>query len=181
MGVGVAVVLCGSASGARAGGVPAVHGVLQVEAPGATFEGTAPRLGLWADRPAVFAIECTVGEVPFAQQSGTIPPGERWVVNLPAAPPVTTAQCGLFARFANGLSERRAEALVWTWKPVPTEAPETPAAPSTASPRAAQPAKTGTTKAATTKAATTAPQPAAPPTPAPNPAGTIAAPPPRDR
>lgn len=68
---------------ARAGGVPAVYGVLQVDPPGATFEGTAPTFALWAaDRPAVFAVECTVGGEKFSAQSGTIAAGERWVVQI---------------------------------------------------------------------------------------------------
>lgn len=143
---------------ARAGGVPAVYGVLQVDPPGATFEGTSPTIALWAaDRPAVFAVECTVGGEKFSAQSGTIEAGERWVVQLPAKPPVTTAACGLFASFANGMSERKAQELSWSWKPIPPPEPTEPAptAPPAPKPRPAPAPK---------------PAPAAPPAPAPAPA-----------
>jgi hypothetical protein len=139
----------------QAGGVPAVYGVLQLDPPSATFEGTAPTFALWAaDRPAVFAVECTVGGEKMAAQSGTIEAGERWVVTLPAKPPVTTASCGLFASFANGMSERKAQELSWTWKPIPPPEPE-------AAPPAPKPA----------------PKPASTPQPAPKPAAAPAGPP----
>lgn len=121
---------------AHAGGVPAVYGVLQVDPPNATFEGTAPTFALWAaDRPAVFAVECAVGGEKFTAQSGTIEAGERWVVQLPAKPPVTTAACGLFASFANGMSERKAQELSWTWKPIPPPEPTAPAPPAAPAPK----------------------------------------------
>lgn len=143
MAVGVLIAAVGLGAGpAAAGGIPAVSGVLVVEGPGPTLRGLSPIFSLSAaDRPAVFAAECVVGEAQISAQSEVLPAGERFFVALPAKAPLSAATCGVFASFANGLSERREVQLSWTWtEPPPPPAvepkapPAAPAAPPAPSP-----------------------------------------------
>ena len=120
--------LAGSAP-AFAGGIPAVSGVLVVNGPGPTLKGLSPTFSLSAaDRPAVFAAECEVGGQKVSAQSEVLPAGERFFVALPAKPPVVGATCGVFASFANGLSERREVSLSWSWTDPPPKADPAPKA-----------------------------------------------------
>jgi hypothetical protein len=127
---------------ALAGGIPGVSGVIKVEGPGPTLRGVSPVFSLSAaDRPAVFAAECAVGEEQISAQSEVLPPGERFFVALPAKAPQSAATCGVFASFANGLSERREVQLSWTWvePPPPPKVEAEPAGPKPA-PAAPKPA-----------------------------------------
>ena len=144
---------------ALAGGIPGVSGVIKVEGPGPTLRGVSPVFSLSAaDRPAVFAAECAVGDQQISAQSEVLPPGERFFVALPAKAPQSAATCGVFASFANGLSERREVQLSWTWvePPPPPKVEAAPAAPKPA-PAAPKPAP--------------ASPPTVPPTEAPDPQG----------
>lgn len=142
---------------AHAGGIPVVHGVVQVLPPTRVQIGQAPVLALAVpDRPAVLFVECTV-QLPdgrprtFSQTSPVLAPGDPVELALDVAPPTSQATCLVVASFANGLSERRPVELSWTWEEatppqeeeVPPEgpAPETPApaAPAPAAPAPAAP------------------------------------------
>lgn len=99
--------------------IPAVHGAIQLAPPGEVVEGSLPVLGLQVpDRDAVYYVKCTVGETVQDWTTDVIPAGDSATFELPAQAGQTTAECELVARFANGLSERRAETVTWTWKPV---------------------------------------------------------------
>ncbi len=112
---------------AWAGGVPAAFGVVEVTLPGEVYRGGTPGLSLKAkDRPAVYVVECTVGEKVQSHVSGEVVAGTEYTVRIDVKEPTTKASCAMVARFANGLSERRALELQWKWVDPPP--PEDPAA-----------------------------------------------------
>lgn len=112
--VPVAVLLCA----AFAGGIPAVSGVITVEARDPVGPQSTPAVLLSAaDRPTAFALECTTGGQTLKAHSGAVPAGTVHVVPLPRIEAVTTASCAVLGTFANGLAERRQVALSWTWAP----------------------------------------------------------------
>jgi hypothetical protein len=109
---------------ALAGGIPAVSGVITVEARDPVGPQSTPAVLLSAaDRPTAFAIECTTGEETVKAHTGAIPAGTVHAVPLPRVEEVTTASCAVLGTFANGLAERRQVSLSWTWY-VPPEKDE---------------------------------------------------------
>lgn len=120
--------------------IPAVHGALQLTPPGEVLEGTPPVLGLAVpDRDAVIYVSCTIGEERKTWTSEVIPAGEGARFELPLVPGATQAECELVARFANGLSERRAETVTWTWKAPPPPPEDAAPPPEDAAPPAEEP------------------------------------------
>ena len=102
--------------------IPAVHGALQHAVGPQVVEGTAPLVQLWvADRDAVFSVECTVNGRQQGWTSPLVPAGEVASFELRVIPPTVQAECLLVARFGNGLSERKAASLSWTWVAPPPE------------------------------------------------------------
>ena len=118
---------------ALAGGIPAVSGVINVEARDPVGPGATPAVLLSAsDRPTAFAIECTTGGETVKAHTGAIPAGTVHAVPLPRIEAVTTASCAVLGTFANGLAERRQVSLSWTWYVPPEDdesaRPDAPAA-----------------------------------------------------
>jgi hypothetical protein len=108
-----------------AGGVPAAFGVIEVTLPVEVYRGGTPGVSLKAkDRPAVYVVECTVGDKVQSHTSGEISAGMEYTVRIDVKEPMTKASCAMVARFANGLSERRQLDLQWKWvDPPPPEEP----------------------------------------------------------
>ncbi len=112
------------AHAAHAGGIPAVHGVLQHAIIAELPAGVPQILTLSAgDRPATFYASCTVGKATQEDHSEVIAAGEPWAVALPEAPGVTAATCLISASFANGMMERKEVQLQWSVLPPPPVEP----------------------------------------------------------
>ncbi len=129
------------AGSAHAGGIPAVHGLLQHQIMAQLPEGLPQVLSLSvSDRPATFHAHCTIGETVHEATSEVVPIGESWSTALPAVEGQTQARCILSASFANGMMERKEVPLSWTVVPAPkpaSESTDTPAAPDAPPPDAA--------------------------------------------
>ena len=126
---------------ALAGGIPALSGVITVEARDPVGPDSTPAVLLSAaDRPTAFAIECTSGDETVKAHTGAIPAGTVHAVPLPRDEEVTTASCAVLGTFANGLAERRLVALSWSWLAPPGEAEDS--APAAARPAADPPTDT---------------------------------------
>jgi hypothetical protein len=107
---------------AHAGGIPALSGVISVEARDPVGPSSTPAVLLSApDRAVAWAIECTTGDESVKTHTGAIPAGEVHVVSLPRDESVTTASCAVLGTFANGLAERRQVELSWTFFVPPPE------------------------------------------------------------
>jgi len=138
---------------ASAQGIPAVSGVLDHKVSKTVIEGTPATLTLTVnDRPAAFFAKCTFGQPAEEVQaeSEVKEAGKSFVLALPVDTKARTAECAVVARFANGLSERKAVKMQWEVVPPPpeeepaedAEAPPAPAdTPPPADPAGAPPAK----------------------------------------
>jgi len=101
---------------ALAGGIPAVSGVISVEARDPVGPGATPAVLLKAaDREVAWAVECTAGEEVVKTSTGPVAAGVVHVVPLPRNEEVTSASCAVLGTFANGLAERRLAALTWSF------------------------------------------------------------------
>jgi len=145
----LALVLSSLAPAALAMGLPIVHGAVQVIPPSQVIIGEQPVIAVAVpDREAVIYIECAIGDPDKPQQSfkatsDLLPAGTPAQLSLTVQPPVTTASCTLVANFANGLTERKAVDLDWTWvesAPEPEPQPGSDPQSDPASDQAASPA-----------------------------------------
>lgn len=115
---------------AHAGGIPAVSGVISVEARDPVGPTSTPAVLLKAaDRDVAWAIECTTGEESVKTHTGAIPAGQVHTVPLPRDEKVTTASCAVLGTFGNGLAERKQVELSWTFFVPPPEGDEDPTPP----------------------------------------------------
>lgn len=99
--------------------IPAAYGVIEHRFTGMVAAGEAPRLTLQAPKAEVlYVVQCTAGEQTLEWESGVVPQGEDrvFVLQFDDAE-VRSAECGLTARMANGLSEKKAITLEWTVEP----------------------------------------------------------------
>jgi len=111
--------------GATGQGIPAISGVLKDTATSVVTEGMTPTLTLSVeDRPATFFAKCTFGEPAQEVQaeSEVLEAGDPFVLALPADSGAKSAECAVVARFANGLSERKAVSMKWEVVPPLPEA-----------------------------------------------------------
>lgn len=101
--------------------IPAVHGVLQVQALPVVPHDGQPTITLSAaDLSAVLYLECPIGDQRQSFTSDVVAPGGTFDAVLPLGPDVLSVTCLAVARFPNGLSERKEVALSWTWAPPPS-------------------------------------------------------------
>lgn len=117
---------------AGAAGIPVVHGAVQIIEPAQVQVGQEPVVAMAVpDRDAVLYVECTVtladgSQETFTETTDELSAGTPAEISLPVVAPTTSATCLVVANFANGLSERRAVDVSWTW----TEPPPQDGAPS---------------------------------------------------
>jgi MFS superfamily sulfate permease-like transporter len=112
---------------AWASGIPAVKGVITVQARAVVPVGETPAVSVSAaDRDAAFVLECTVGEEVVKHSTGVVPAGEVRTVALPRRDAITSGSCAVVATFANGLAEQGLFPLNWTFAPQEEKKPAAP-------------------------------------------------------
>ena len=86
-------------------------------------KGTPPVLTIKAAEANVaLVVQCSAGEEKLEWQTGDVPMGEER--SFPLAfedASVRSAECGIFARMANGLAEKKAITVSWTVTPPKAE------------------------------------------------------------
>ena len=110
--------------------IPAAYGVVTHRTTATVVEGTAPLLTVKAAEANVaLVVQCTAGEETLRWETGEVPMGEERNFALAFKDAtVRAAECGVYARLANGLAEKLAVPVQWTVEPLKKgePAPETP-------------------------------------------------------
>ena len=126
--------------------IPAAYGVIEHRFTESVPAGVPPQLTLTAPKAnVVYVVQCTAGDQKLEWETEVVPQGEArtFVLGFEGATQtsgrkedrVRAAECGLFARMANGLSERKMLQVAWTVRDAEPAAPkkgdaDDPAAPS---------------------------------------------------
>jgi hypothetical protein len=116
--------------------IPAAYGVIEHHFTFSVPAGVAPALTLTAPKAdVVFVVECAAGDQKLEWETGVVPQGEEriFVLGFEGASTTTgrkddrvrSAECGLFARMANGLSERKMLQVAWTVREAEPATPDT--------------------------------------------------------
>lgn len=100
--------------------IPAAYGVISHRVTSTVVEGAAPLLTIQAtEADVVLVVQCTAGEQTLEWETGVVPKGEERVFALAFDDAkARTAECGVFARMANGLAEKKAITAAWTVEPL---------------------------------------------------------------
>ena len=103
--------------------IPAAYGVVTHRSTPTVVKGTPPVLTIKAAEANVaLVVQCSAGEEKLEWQTGDVPMGEER--SFPLAfedASVRSAECGIFARMANGLAEKKAITVTWTVTPPKAE------------------------------------------------------------
>jgi len=105
--------------------IPAAYGVIEHRFTESVAAGVAPALTLTAPKAnVVFVVECSAGDQKLEWETEVVPQGEArtFVLGFEGATATSgrkedrlrSAECGLFARMANGLSEQKMLQVAWT-------------------------------------------------------------------
>lgn len=117
--------------------IPAAYGVVAHRSTETVVEGAAPLLTIKAAAANVaLVVQCTAGEQTLRWETGEVPMGEERNFALAfkdAA--VRSADCGVYARLANGLAEKLAVPVRWTVEPL-KKGDKPPEQPDVVSPKA---------------------------------------------
>ena len=105
--------------------IPAAYGVVTHRSTPTVVEGTPPVLTIKAAEANVaMVVQCTAGEEKLSWETGDVPMGEERAFPLAFKDAtVRSAECGIFARMANGLAEKKAVTVTWTVTPPEAEKP----------------------------------------------------------
>ncbi|HCH62091.1 MAG: hypothetical protein CL927_11585 [Deltaproteobacteria bacterium] len=105
--------------------IPAAYGVVTHRSTPTVVQGTPPVLTIKAAEANVaMVVQCTAGEQKLSWETGDVPMGEER--SFPLAfddASVRSAECGIFARMANGLAEKKAVTVTWTVTPPEADKP----------------------------------------------------------
>ena len=105
--------------------IPAAYGVISHRVTASVVEGTSPVLTITAkEAEVVLVVQCTAAEQTIEWETGVVPKGEERSFALDFTDEdVRAAECGVFARMANGLAERKTISAAWTVTPPQPDAP----------------------------------------------------------
>jgi hypothetical protein len=109
--------------------IPAAYGVVKHRSTEMVVEGTPAMLTIKAAEANVaLVVQCKAGDQTLQWETDEVPMGEeRSFALLFEDTKVRSAECGIFARMANGLAEKKAVTVTWTVVPPekkPAEAEE---------------------------------------------------------
>ena len=117
--------------------IPAAYGVVTHRSTDTVVEGNAPLLTIKAAEANVaLVVQCTAGEETLKWEIDEVPMGEerRFALAFKDST-LRSAECGVYARLANGLAEKKAVSVQWTIAPL-QEGATPPAQPDVVPPKA---------------------------------------------
>ena len=99
--------------------IPAAYGVVKHRSTETVVQGTPAMLTIKAAEANVaLVVQCKAGDQTLQWETDEVPMGEeRSFALLFDDPKVRSAECGIFARMANGLAEKKAVTVSWTVVP----------------------------------------------------------------